>query len=108
MDAFLALASCCFPPKQFLWDEYPGGDFDISTSEYSNTQFVNVHFIDLGESVEEIGESVVDAKLPYERIQFTENEVFRAATNHMVGFCSVCRKPNDTNIWAWILTIYRN
>ncbi|CAN0411795.1 unnamed protein product [Ascophyllum nodosum] len=68
----------------FLWDEYPGGDFDISTSEYSNTQFVNVHFIDLGESVEEIGESVVDAKLPYERIQFTENEVFRAATNHMV------------------------
>ncbi|CAN0301085.1 unnamed protein product, partial [Ascophyllum nodosum] len=59
----------------FVWEEDPDGDYDIGKDNI-NTQFVKVFFIDIDKDVEAIGEEIVDAKLPYDRIQLTTNETF--------------------------------
>lgn len=51
-----------------------------------NTQFVNVFFIDMSKGVEAIGEEIVDAKLPYERLYLTNSDTFIVTENHMVIF----------------------
>lgn len=40
----------------------------------------------MGKGVEAIGEEIVDAKLPYERLQLTQNDTFIVTENHMVIF----------------------
>ena len=74
-----------------MWEEDPDGDYDIGKDNI-NTQFVKVFFIDIDKDVEAIGEEIVDAKLPYDRIQLTTNETFVVTQNHMVGLCLVAKR----------------
>ena len=86
MAVFPTLVCGCYSPKQFLWDEDPYENYDI-TEVNVNTQFVNVFFIDIDKDVKAIGEEILDAKLPYDRINITTDEGFVMTKNHMVGFC---------------------
>ena len=54
------------------------------------TQHISVFFIDIDAGVEAIGERIVDAKIPYERANFTTGESFTATQNHMVR-CRITR-----------------
>eukprot|EP00904_Undaria_pinnatifida_P011273 jgi/Undpi1/7276/HiC_scaffold_22.g09749.m1 len=65
-----------------LWSD-GSEDFDFSAS-HIYTQFVSVYFIDIDAGVEAIGEEIVDAKIPYERITIEDGEPFVATQNHMV------------------------
>ena len=79
----LSCAVPCFYPTQTLWSD-GSEDFDFSAS-HIYTQFVSVYFIDIDAGVEAIGEEIVDAKIPYERITIEDGEPFVATQNHMVN-----------------------
>lgn len=70
--------------RQMLWLDDPNDDYN-STEYAINSQHVSVHFTDIEQDVEQIGEKITDAKLPYERIYATQGDTFTAASNHMVG-----------------------
>lgn len=54
--------------------------------EYAvNDQDVQMYFIDVDESAANIGEAVVDAKVPYARVNLTTDETFVSTMNHMVS-----------------------
>ena len=86
MTVFPTLVCGCYSPKQFLWDEDPYHNYEITDFKI-NTQFVKVFFIDIDKDVKTIGEEILDAKLPYDRINITTDEGFVITKNHMVGFC---------------------
>ncbi|CAM9668302.1 unnamed protein product [Ascophyllum nodosum] len=67
----------------FLWDEDPYHNYEITDFKI-NTQFVKVFFIDIDKDVKTIGEEILDAKLPYDRINITTDEGFVITKNHMV------------------------
>lgn len=67
-----------------VWDEDPYDTYEPTAGTLINTQFVNVFFIDVDDGLESIGEEIVDAKLPYERVMLANNTWFTATENHMV------------------------
>lgn len=69
--------------RQIIWDDDPDSDFN-ETENTIFSQYINAHFIDIEKNVEEIGETIVDVKLPYERINATKGERFATTQNHMV------------------------
>lgn len=77
----------CFPVLQLLWED---GE-DSYDHEYFGiyTQFINMYFIDVDGVVNYEGDRTVDAKVPYSRINMTDDTPFDAKINHMVSFDSV-------------------
>ena len=85
-DLLVTTATCaCHPThvRQLAWDEDPYNEFN-RTENITFTQYINAHFIDIQKDVEEIGETIVDVKLPYDRVLPTHEEWFTATRNHMV------------------------
>ena len=66
-----------------MWDEDPLGDFNATEHPF-HTQSVNVFFMDIDHDLEEIGENILDARVPYDRLLFTKDEWFAATQNNMV------------------------
>ena len=86
MLLLLCLASGLNSTTQFIWDEDCFNTYNQTLyGQNINTQFVKVFFVDLENDVEAIGEDIVDAKLPYERVYLTQGSVFALIKNHMVG-----------------------
>lgn len=68
--------------RQLYWSDYPG---DLNVEEYNiYTQFVNTHFIDIEQDEEELGATVANVKLPYERAIPTEGSWLESAKSHVV------------------------
>lgn len=92
LDLLMTTATCAYNPthvRQLEWNEDPHSEFS-QTENNVNTQYINAHFIDIEKGVEDIGEAIVDVKLPYDRILPTNEERFNATRNHIVG-CAVHR-----------------
>lgn len=68
--------------RQMLWDEALEDEFAYVNV---NQQDVQVYFINVDEEVENLGEEIVDAKIPYARVNVTTDTTFVATTNHMVS-----------------------
>eukprot|EP00904_Undaria_pinnatifida_P011275 jgi/Undpi1/7278/HiC_scaffold_22.g09751.m1 len=109
-----------FSASLFLaWDEDPYNEFN-RTENITFTQYINAHFIDIQKDVEEIGETIVDVKLPYDRVLPTHEEWFTATRNHMVisltefsGITATGKRmerertysqttTSGTNFWYWM------
>lgn len=67
-----------------LWVEDPLREYD-ATKYPLNTQSVGVHFIDVDQDVDQIGEKgFADVNVPYERVNFTQGEWTASTENYMV------------------------
>eukprot|EP00752_Nemacystus_decipiens_P002624 g2457.t1 len=64
-----------------LWDEELEDEFDSSSF---NNQAVTMYFIDIDDDIDDIGGEIVDAKLPYARVNLTMGETFTSILNHVV------------------------
>lgn len=72
------------PARQIQWDEDPLGEFDATEHPF-HTQSINVNFIDIDQDLEQIGEDILDARLPYDRVLFTKDEWVVQTQNSMVS-----------------------
>lgn len=68
--------------RQMLWDEGLEEEFDVANV---NNQYVQMYFIDIDEPTENIREEIVDAKVPYARVNLTTGTSYVATMNHMVS-----------------------
>lgn len=80
-----------------LWDERLEEQYDVANV---NSQDVQVYFFDVDDSAEAFGLRDVDAKVPYARINLTQDEEFDTTINHMVSAvlknerCNYCPYPD--------------
>lgn len=83
----MALLLLVPPIRQLIWVEDPLGQYNAT--EYPvNTQSVAFHFIDLDQDVDQIGKSIAEVYLPYERVNFTQGEWTLATENYLVSCAS--------------------
>lgn len=58
---------------------------DFNAAGYSFfTQYIDTHFIDIEQDVDDIQGTVTSVKLPYERVLPTQGEWFESTRSHMV------------------------
>lgn len=80
------------PIPQALWFEDIFNTYEVEENGRirSTSQFVNLFFIDLEKGVDALGEEILDAKLPYDRVDFTTNAWFTSTHSHLVRFRLCC------------------
>eukprot|EP00903_Cladosiphon_okamuranus_P010878 g10275.t1 len=70
----------------FFWSEDPLSEYDPTDENFGslNTQFANLYFLNVDDGVEAIGEEIIDARLPYERVTATNGETMVTSTTHLM------------------------
>ena len=81
-----------------LWDEGIEDEFDDATI---NNQFVTMYFIDVDDPIDNsTAQPIVDAKVPYARINLTTDLPFEARVNHMASFFPQ-HAVQTVFFWSW-------
>ena len=73
--------------RQILWDDDPYDDFN-ATEHIIYSQYVSAHFVDIEQDVDQIGETIIDVKLPYDRLLSATGDTFTTTWNHLVRLAS--------------------